>query len=73
MDKVRHGIKLVERRCQACGENVFWVPKSSPQKCCSEFCRHFEEGRKYRPVYIRYRRKKIYELTKEDFEDDELD
>ncbi len=35
--KVAHGVKLYERKCKMC-PLTFWVPKSSPQLTCGQFC-----------------------------------
>lgn len=60
-----------------CKDVSFWVPRSSPQKFCSEDCRIEIEKKRRKPKapwpYARKKRKVEYDLTKEDYYDDEID
>lgn len=68
---VRHGIKLYKRKCPACKDAILWVPRSSPQRFCSEECRTDMEGRKRKSIwpYARKKRKVAYELTEDDYDE----
>lgn len=66
---VRHGLKLFERKCVACKLVTFWVPRSSPQKVCSLDCMKDAGLWKWSPTAMRKKRKKIYELKEDDYEE----
>jgi hypothetical protein len=72
--RIRHGIKLFKRVCVVCKDVDFWVPRSSPQKFCSEGCRvDAEQGGKHKPStvwpYARKKRKVDYVLKEDDYEE----
>ncbi len=66
--RIRHGIKLYERRCKICKEGTYWVPRSSKQTYCSNACLTFGGEKKWSPTYIRKVRKVNYDLKKDDYE-----
>lgn len=72
---VRHGIKLFKRKCLACKDAILWVPRSSPQRFCSEECRIDTEGHKRKGIwpYARKKRKVAYQLIDEDYDNDQDD
>lgn len=68
---IRHGIKLLKRKCKGIRcINVFWVPRSSPQKFCCKDCMEIAEEKRYRPRYRKFRSKRHvnYELKEDDYE-----